>query len=48
MIKQNKLQDNSKVVNQKIECNKCKEMFDENDVDIVDGDWLCRECEKGY
>ncbi len=30
----------------KMECEKCKESFPEDELDIVDGKWLCRECEK--
>ena len=29
----------------RVECSKCKEMFEESEVDIVDGDWICRNCE---
>jgi len=30
----------------KIECDKCHKLFEESDMDIIDGDWICRKCEE--
>jgi formylmethanofuran dehydrogenase subunit E len=27
-------------------CDNCNLLFDENDVDLEDGKWLCRKCEE--
>ena len=27
------------------ECHRCKKVFDEDDVDLIDGDYYCRLCE---
>lgn len=29
-----------------IECESCEKMFLDCDVDLVNGNWLCQECEK--
>lgn len=29
----------------KRECDCCKGMFEEDNMDLVDGRWLCKECE---
>lgn len=29
----------------KKQCSHCKKLFYENDLDLVDGNWLCRNCE---
>lgn len=28
-----------------MECHHCKDYFDEEEMDLVDGDWYCRNCE---
>ena len=30
------------------ECEKCRETFNENELEIVNGDWVCKVCVEEY
>ena len=40
-----KMKQKKKIENIKRNCDKCKEYFSEYDLDLVNGEWLCRGCE---
>lgn len=39
MNKENKSESNKRL------CEKCAKLFNEEDLDVEDGEWVCRECE---
>lgn len=32
----------------KVECNKCKELINEDEVSLIDGDWVCNKCKEEF